>query len=83
MSLNIEDKLRIEGVVKSVSRKNSRKKELNPRNWKKNELKRQRHVSKHLPTMTRCSHDQGKKSIFKCNSLNMQILENFTNHFTL
>ncbi|KAG8313844.1 U3 snoRNP protein, partial [Homalodisca vitripennis] len=83
MSTNIilEDEVRRDGVIKSVCGKESRKKVRDHTKWKKNVKKRQRHVSKKLPTLKRCNHDEKKKSVFKCDTLNMQDVRKFHQAF--
>lgn len=57
---NIDEQVRIEGVIKSVSGNKSRKKEKDTLKWKKDWLKKERYVSEHLATMSWCNHHPGK-----------------------
>lgn len=76
---NIEEKVKIECIIKNVSRNKSGKKEKDFSKWKKSLLKRKRRVSKNLPTMSRCNNRPVKKSIFGNKSvkdvLNLTIVE--------
>lgn len=80
-NLILEDEVRRDGNIKSVCGKKSRKKERNPTNWKKNVMNGHRFTYKKLPTLNRCNHDESKKSVFKCDNLNMQDIRKFHQAF--